>query len=112
MDMSAVDITRTCPKCGGVEERNAAEAIQIACRCGHEWDQDVKGAAPELLKRWTHERLSDDGNPNGVRKPKKPNGSGPVGETPYDRRRRLRAAKVLRLETARKVVDNCLEGLG
>ena len=111
VDMLAEDITRTCPKCGCIEDRNAAETVQIACKCGHEWDQDVEGAAPELLARWLRERSGNGEKPVVARKPKKRNSSGPVGETPYDRRRRLRAAKVLRLETSRRIVDNCSEGL-
>ena len=108
--LPAEDITRICPGCGVPDERGAAERVALACACGREWDQDVEGAAVELLRRW-RERSSADGKPAPARRAKKGHNSGPEGESRYDRVKRLRAAKVLRLETARELVAKSTKGL-
>jgi len=108
--LPAADITRICPGCGVPDERGAAEHVALACVCGRAWDQDTEGAAAELLRRW-RERSRAGQKAAPARAAKKSRDSGPEGESRYDRVKRLRAAKVLRLETAREVVAKCRKGL-
>jgi hypothetical protein len=108
VEVPHADITRTCPACGGIDDRDQAEHVQLVCVCGHKWDQDYEGAARELLKRW-RERSSAAGTAGGTRKQKKAKSGAPEGESLYERRRRLRTAKVLRLETSRKLVGKSAE---
>lgn len=104
IEMPPADITRTCPACGEIADRGQAEHVRLVCVCGHKWDQDYEGASRELLVRW-RERSGAAETAEPARKTKKSKNGAPAGESLYDRRRRLRAAKVLRLETSRKLVD-------
>lgn len=100
VEMNATDITRTCPSCGWVDDRNQAEHVQLECECGYKWDQDYEGAGRELLARW-REQKGTKKTSESARNGKKPNKNTIEGESLYDRRRRLRAVKVKRLEAAR-----------
>jgi hypothetical protein len=50
--VDATDSTRTCPRCGLVDDRGQDERVVLRCDCGHEWDQDRDGAALVLLHRY------------------------------------------------------------
>jgi hypothetical protein len=99
--VTAVNSTRTCPSCGLVSDRNQAQAVQLACECGHVWDQDVEGAAPWLLAEY-RERPGDAKLQAGARaeaiaaarKGKKGND--------WARAKRMGAAKKGRLQAARE----------
>ena len=85
--------TRECPVCGRIEDRKAAEAVNIGCSCGHVWDQD-DGAADTLLARW-RERPGDGGDGGSARKPKNPSSNGTV-ESHWQKARRKGAEKAAR----------------
>ena len=106
--VSAVDSTRTCPSCGLVTDREAAESIVLACECGHVWDQDVAGAAPTLLRFW-RERPGDAKMLVGARDGENGNDPAEKKESRWARVKRLRAEKEARMQTAREAAGSGAE---
>ncbi len=96
VSVSAVDTTRTCPACGVVADRDAAAQVRLACECGHEWDQDVDGAAPILLARWV-ERPGDAKPLAGAREDSKSSEKLQKKGEKWARARRMGAAKKARI---------------
>ena len=106
----ARDTTCTCPCCGLIESRPAAETIVLRCECGYVWDQD-DGADKILLARlaiW-RERPSDArilvpariiGESNEITE-KQP--------SRWARAKIKRREKETRMETARKVAASDAE---
>jgi Putative transposase DNA-binding domain len=101
VSMPGADSTRTCPSCGVIAERDAAEQIVLTCECGHTWDQDVDGACAVLLARW-RERPGDAKILEPTRAWKLANESGKQVESRRDRVTRLRKEKMARMVTARE----------
>ena len=97
--MPAYDTTRTCPTCGLVSDRPAAEDVVLKCECGAVWDQDTEGASELLLRRW-RERSRDAKVLVGAREEE----SAVKTEGRRDRVRRLRGEKVARMARAREAV--------
>jgi Putative transposase DNA-binding domain len=108
VSIAAADTTRTCPNCGIVAERNAAEQIVLACECGHTWDQDVDGACAVLLARW-RERPSDAKILEPTRAWKLANKTEEKTEGRRERMMRLRKEKSSRMATAREAHRNGAE---
>jgi hypothetical protein len=102
------DTTRTCPVCGLVETRDAAASIRLVCDCGAAWDQDVEGAAAVLLARW-RERPGDAKIMVGARKDEKDSESAAAQETRWQRAKRLREEKEVRMKGAREAGANGAE---
>jgi len=89
--------TRECPECGRVEDRRAAENVNISCSCGHVWDQD-DGAADTLLGRW-RERPSDAKTAGSARKAKNDEQNGEKRWQKAKRKGREKAARKERSQT-------------
>lgn len=52
IEIDAAYTTRACPACGVIDERrDTATSHLVTCECGHEWDQDLAGAAPAIYRR-------------------------------------------------------------
>ena len=89
--------TRECPECGRVEDRRAAENVNISCSCGHVWDQD-DGAADTLLGRW-RERPGDAKTAGSARKAKNDEQNGEKRWQKAKRKGREKAARKERSQT-------------
>jgi hypothetical protein len=94
--MPAYDTTRQCPSCGDIDDRPAAESIELRCRaCGHHWDQDVDGAPQVLLTRWC-ERSGDAKILAGARSTSNTSEQETKKSDRWERARRMSAAKKAR----------------
>lgn len=95
--------TITCNECGNVEAFDAANKINNMCnKCKAVWDQD-DNAAINLLTQW-RERVSDNESTGPARTEKKVSESVGVDESRWVKAKKLRAAKEVRMGTAREAV--------
>jgi len=89
--VDATHSTSTCPSCGLIADRNAAASVRLRCECGHEWDQDIDGAAPTLLRRYSEKPGDAKVLVGNVAEPK------PKKSDKWARAKRMSAAKKQRM---------------
>jgi hypothetical protein len=107
--MPPANVTRTCPNCGVVEDRDAAAKVRLACEtCTHAWDQDTEGAAKVLLDRY-RERPGDAKMLVGARTDANDGSGKEKSVERWARARRMSKAKKARLESAREAAAKTAE---
>lgn len=91
----------TCHLCKAIEHLDSSDYIHTCSGCGETWDREDNATA-NILARWC-ERRDDVQNMGDAHKEENNNEINGLEETRYDRRKRLRNEKEVRMATARKV---------
>jgi hypothetical protein len=108
VDMPAGDTTAIHAACGVLEDRPVERAIHVTCTaCGVRFDQDFN-ACEVLLSRY-RERRSDTPTTPPARSVKKASDPDAVQESRWDRARRRKADREMRVAAAREVLANSAE---
>lgn len=108
-NVSCVDSTHECSRCGHVDTFDAALRVHHACtRCGDVWDQDAN-ASQVLLARYVRERPSGGPDAGGARHGECGNDPAPVAESRWAKAKRTKAQRATSDETARNSASKAAE---